>query len=346
MQVELSNIAFSYSRSIAGELHDLNLSVEKGQFVALLGPSGCGKTTTLKLIAGLLRPTAGTIRIGGKDVTSLGPEQRNTAMVFQNYALFPHLTVEQNVTFGLRMKGGGHEHPQQRSLDEILDLMGLGKLRAKYPKELSGGQQQRVGVARAVITKPDILLMDEPLSNLDSRLRDRMSEEISRIQKELKLSVVYVTHDRHEAMAMADLVVVMEAGKIVDAAAPRQLYRNPRSVASAGALGDANILSAEELRTLRRADDGTIDTTRRYVVRPEHFIVTAGGGADHHRGVVRAAAYRGDRMRLRVHVEAIGRELIVQTTDEISFEGVDVGATLFLSPELKHVAAVDPGEGG
>ncbi len=341
MQVELSNISFSYSQSVAAELHNLNLGVEKGQFVALLGPSGCGKTTTLKLIAGLLRPTAGTVRIDGKNVTALGPEQRNTAMVFQNYALFPHLTVEQNVTFGLRMKQSAQTHP--RSLDEILELMGLSKLRSKYPKELSGGQQQRVGVARAVITRPDILLMDEPLSNLDSRLRDRMSEEISRIQKELKLSVVYVTHDRHEAMSMADLVVVMEAGKIVDAAEPRQLYRNPRSVTSANALGDANVLSADELRKWLRRD---VERSRRYVVRPEHFVVAAKAATDHHRCVLISAAYRGDRMRLRVLAETLGRELVLQTTDDVAFEDVAAGTVLFVAPDLKHVATIDVGEGG
>jgi ABC-type Fe3+/spermidine/putrescine transport system ATPase subunit len=345
MQAELANICFSYGRAGYAGLNNLNLSVAKGQFVALLGQSGCGKTTTLKLLAGLLRPEAGTIHIGGKDVTSLGPEQRNTSMVFQNYALFPHLTVEQNVSFGLRMKRNVREHPQQRSVDDILDLMGLIDLRSKYPKQLSGGQQQRVGVARAVVTQPDILLMDEPLSNLDSRLRERMSEEISRIQKELQLSVVYVTHDRYEAMAMADMVVVMEAGKIVEAAEPRKLYRNPRTVASARSLGDANILTGQELRKWQRASDEAVGKELQYAVRPEHFTLKANSNPDtseYHRCIVRTAAFRGDRMRLQIYAEEINKELIIQINDEALFGQIESGSVVFISANIKHIATMNP----
>ncbi len=345
MQAELSDIAFSYGRDAPAGLQGLNLSVEKGQFVALLGPSGCGKTTTLKLLAGLLRPQAGKIRIAGKDVTSLGPDQRNVSMVFQNYALFPHLTVEQNVNFGLRMKRTVQNHPQKRSVDDILALMGLTEHKNKYPKQLSGGQQQRVGVARAVITQPDIMLMDEPLSNLDSRLRERMCEEISRIQKELQLSVVYVTHDRFEAMAMADLVVVMDAGQIVEAAEPRTLYRNPTTVAAALSLGDANVFTSLEMGKWRREagrerSGAGSHADVRYIVRPEHFTLSMNPGQDAawQRCTVKAAAYRGDRLRLHLHVEEIGKDLVVQLGDEALFGQVVAGSAVFLSVDIRHIA--------
>jgi ABC-type Fe3+/spermidine/putrescine transport system ATPase subunit len=347
MQVELSNICFSYGRNAPAGLNNLSLSVEKGQFIALLGPSGCGKTTTLKLLAGLLRPQSGTIRIAGKDVTSLGPEKRNASMVFQNYALFPHLTVEQNVGFGLRMKGQVQEG-HQRTVDDVLGFMGLTDLRKKLPKELSGGQQQRVGVARAVVTQPDILLMDEPLSNLDSRLRERMTEEISRIQRELKLSVVYVTHDRHEAMAMADLVVVMEGGKIVDAAGPRALYSTPKSVASAMSLGDANVFSSDELKKWEATGahaDVPVKNGATYIVRPENFTVVLDphkGPSALHRCVVKSAAFRGDRMRLQVHVEALAKELVVQLTDSALFAHVERGSTIYLGTSMMHMAIIEP----
>lgn len=348
MQVELSNISFSYGREMPAGLNNLSLNVEKGQFVALLGPSGCGKTTTLKLLAGLLRPQAGTIRIAGKDVTSLGPEQRNASMVFQNYALFPHLTVEQNVNFGLRMKRGAQDHPQKRSVDDILELMGLTALKNKLPKQLSGGQQQRVGVARAVVTQPDILLMDEPLSNLDSRLRERMSEEISRIQKELQLSVVYVTHDRYEAMAMADLVVVMEGGKIVDAAEPRKLYKTPRTVAAALSLGDANVFSRMEMNKWNRVVEdhsATLADQTQFIVRPEHFVLTMNSALSqsaYQRCTVVTAAYRGDRMRLQLHADEINKDLIVQINDEALFSEIAIGSIVYLSVNIKHVTRTSP----
>jgi ABC-type Fe3+/spermidine/putrescine transport system ATPase subunit len=327
-------------------LKGLNLSVEKGQFVALLGPSGCGKTTTLKLLAGLLRPQGGSIRIGGKDVTSLGPDKRNVSMVFQNYALFPHLTVQQNVEFGLRMKRNVQGRPQKRSVDEILALMGLIEHKNKYPKQLSGGQQQRVGVARAVITQPEVLLMDEPLSNLDSRLRERMCEEISAIQKELQLSVVYVTHDRYEAMAMADVIVVMEAGKIVDAAEPRKLYRHPRTVAAALSLGDANVFTSSEMRKWQRdGHKGSSADGVQFIVRPEHFTLAMSPGPESpawQRCIVKAVAYRGDRMRLSLHAEELDKTLIVQLTEEELFGEVVVGTVVLLSVDIKHVATTTP----
>ena len=224
----------------------LDLDIEDGEFVSLLGPSGCGKTTTLRMVAGFIDPDAGDIFFGDKRMNDVPPNRRNTAMVFQSYALFPHMTVAQNVGFGLRMQGLARD-VQQRRIAEALEMVSLTGLEKRRPSALSGGQQQRVALARAVATRPDVLLFDEPLSNLDARLREKVGVEIRDLQRRLKITSLYVTHDQAEALAISDHVVVMNKGRIEQAGDPDAIYRRPASAFVADFVGAANLLDGRSL---------------------------------------------------------------------------------------------------
>ena len=222
----------------------IDLVVPKGTLTTILGPSGCGKTTTLRMIAGLEAPTAGTILIDGQDVTALGPSERNVSMVFQSYALFPHMNVLDNVGYGLLVTGVSKEERARRAR-QAMELVGLAGYGERLPSELSGGQQQRVAVARSIVLEPSVLLFDEPLSNLDARLRRSMREEIRSLQQRLRLTVAYVTHDQSEALAVSDQIVVMEACRIAQAGSPRELYEQPASEFVAGFMGEAMLFAAQ-----------------------------------------------------------------------------------------------------
>ena len=225
-------------------LKGLDLSISPGQLVTLLGPSGCGKTTTLRLIAGLEMATQGRILIAGEDVTHLTATYRRVSMVFQSYALFPHMTVRENVAYGLNVKSLPKKEVAQKA-DEGLELVGLAGFGDRLPSELSGGQQQRVAVARAIVLEPEVLLLDEPLSNLDAKLRRHVREEIRQIQQRLDLTAVYVTHDQEEAMAVSDEIIVMNNAEIAQIGSPRDLYERPSSGFIADFLGDANLLPCD-----------------------------------------------------------------------------------------------------
>jgi spermidine/putrescine transport system ATP-binding protein len=220
----------------------LDLTIPAGSFFALLGASGCGKTTTLRMIAGLETPTTGSVLIGDRDVTALPPYRRPVNTVFQNYALFPHLDVYENVAFGLRRRGRKNIKQQ---VDDMLELVELGPLARRKPQQLSGGQQQRVAVARALINQPQVLLLDEPLGALDLKLRRQMQLELKRIQTEVGITFVHVTHDQEEAMTMADTIAVMNAGRIEQLGAPAELYEHPKSTFVANFLGQSNLIEAE-----------------------------------------------------------------------------------------------------
>ena len=235
-------------------VQSLDLDVPKGAFFALLGPSGCGKTTTLRMVAGLESPTSGTITLGGNDITRTKPYQRPVNTVFQNYALFPHLDIFENVAFGLRRR---KESEVDRRVTEMLDLVELGSQARKRPAQLSGGQQQRVALARALINQPEVLLLDEPLGALDLKLRRSMQLEIKRIQTEVGLTFIHVTHDQEEAMTMADTVAVMNAGVIEQMGAPSELYENPRTTFVANFLGQSNLI--EGRIKSRSSDVVTVD---------------------------------------------------------------------------------------
>jgi iron(III) transport system ATP-binding protein len=240
-------------------IHAISFDVADGEFVTLLGPSGCGKTTTLRCIAGLDTPTSGTIAINGETVSDstsnlfVPPHERDLGMVFQSYAVWPHLTVAENVAFPLTVKGG---RDIAADVAWALDIVGMSKLAKRRPSELSGGQQQRVALARAIVARPKLLLFDEPLSNLDARLRDRTRLEISRIQRDLKVPALYVTHDQTEALSMSDRIIVMEQGRIVQEGEPRELYQQPVNRFVADFIGGANFLHVRRVGSRWQLENG------------------------------------------------------------------------------------------
>lgn len=236
--LEFSNVKKRYGTDSPWVVNGLSLSVQKGELVTLLGPSGCGKTTMLRLIAGLELASEGRIVIGGRDVTHLGPADRPVSMMFQSYALFPHLNVMDNVSYGLRVQGVNKEEVKSRAL-AALELVGLKGYETRWTSELSGGQQQRVALARSLVIEPEVLLFDEPLSNLDARLRREMRQEIRNLQQRLGLTVIYVTHDQSEAMAVSDRICVMNKGQIAQLGTSRELYDQPVDAFVAGFMGEA-----------------------------------------------------------------------------------------------------------
>lgn len=244
--VEFKNISKRYGmdKTAALAVDSISFEIPKGSLTTILGPSGCGKTTTLRMIAGLESPTSGQIIMDGKDVTTLGPAERNVSMMFQSYALFPHMSVLENVMYGPKMSGIGKDEAQTKASDALKNV-GLTGFNERLPSELSGGQQQRVALARALVLEPGVLLFDEPLSNLDARLRRVMREEIRGLQQRLNLTVAYVTHDQSEALAVSDQIIVMNRGIIAQRGTPQDLYERPQSEFVAGFMGEAMLFPAE-----------------------------------------------------------------------------------------------------
>jgi putative spermidine/putrescine transport system ATP-binding protein len=296
-------------------LNGLNLRIEPGELLALLGPSGCGKTTALRLLAGFDQPTSGSVLVDGQDVSRVPANKRDMGMVFQSYSLFPTMSSIDNVAFGLRMRGQGGGKRRKRAA-ELLELVGLGEHTKKYPHQMSGGQQQRVALARALAISPRVLLLDEPLSALDAKVRAQLRDEIRRIQLELGVTTVFVTHDQEEALSMADRVGVMRAGQLEQCAAPSELYDRPATPFVAEFVGSMNRLHA-----LAEADgmvrvgrqllpaDGSIPasgTAVTVLVRPEALIVNLDDAGD---TVVVAATFRGATTRLRL-LRSDGVELL------------------------------------
>jgi iron(III) transport system ATP-binding protein len=287
----------------------IDLVVPKGTLTTILGPSGCGKTTLLRMIAGLDAPTSGQILIDGQDVTTLGPAERNVSMVFQSYALFPHMSVIENVGYGLAVTGVGKQEAQSRAR-AAMTTVGLGGFDLRRPGELSGGQQQRVAVARALVLEPSVMLFDEPLSNLDARLRRTMREEIRALQQRLGLTVAYVTHDQSEALAVSDQIVVMDAGLVAQAGTPQDLYELPRTEFVAGFMGDAMLFSAQALQDgqiqlgpLRFAPRHPVAPGRvKVAVRPEAWRIEAPNGPGLP-GRVAKCAYLGNFLELTIETE-------------------------------------------
>jgi ABC-type Fe3+/spermidine/putrescine transport system ATPase subunit len=240
--VRLENVTKVFGETTA--VNAVSLDVKKGEFLSLLGPSGCGKTTTLRIIAGFERPTEGSVFIKDELVNDVPSYLRNTGMVFQNYALFPHKSVYDNVAFGLRYRHFPKNEIKDR-VKRVLDLVQLPGLEARYPKQLSGGQQQRVALARALVIEPDVLLLDEPLSNLDAKLRAQMRIELKQIQQRIRITTIFVTHDQEESMTLSDRTVVMQNGSIVEQGEPYQLYENPRSEFVASFIGQSNFMNGK-----------------------------------------------------------------------------------------------------
>ena len=301
--IALNGVAKSWGDSTA--LHAVDLQIESGSFCVLLGPSGCGKSTTLRIIAGLETATHGQVLIDGKNVTDLPPAQRGIAMVFQNYALFPHLSVADNITFGLSVR----KVPAAESAERLRDaaaLLGLSGLLDRKPGQLSGGQQQRVALGRALVAQAKVCLMDEPLSNLDAQLRQDMRRELRELQQKLGLTVVYVTHDQTEAMSMADQVVLLNQGRVEQGGTPRELYARPATTFAARFIGTPpmNLVALESNGRIAGSDVASGVQAAQLGVRPEAITLAADGIP----AVVRSVEYLGADLVLRC---AVGSEVLL-----------------------------------
>jgi len=328
--------AYGSHRAVSG----LTLEVASGECLALLGPSGCGKTTTLNMIAGFIDPDAGTIRIGGRPMIGVPPHRRDTGMVFQHYALFPHLTVFDNLAFGLTMRKAPRGEVNAR-VREALELVHLGGLEGRYPRELSGGQQQRVALARALVIRPAVLLLDEPLSNLDAKLRQEMRLEIAELQKRLAITTVFVTHDQEEALVIADRVAVMRDGVVEQVDTPAAVYGRPRTAFVARFIGDANFLPGTVIghdgrRATVGADAGVTIVVDDALPRPIGHRVTV--------------MVRPEKVRLTV-AGAPGTHAFAAELRAVAFTGAVTTYQLALGPavltaslqDTAHLAALAPG---
>jgi len=336
----MTKVAISaLSKSFSGvpAVDDMSLTIGDGEFISLLGPSGCGKTTTLKMIAGFEEADAGTISFDGLDVGNLPPERRDIGMVFQNYALFPHLTVGRNLAFGLEMRRRPKAEIEARAA-KVLDMVQLSGMADRYPRQLSGGQQQRVALARALVIEPRILLLDEPLANLDAKLREEMRIFIRELQQRVKITTVYVTHDQAEAMTMSDRVVVMFGGRIAQIGAPSEIYDRPATREVASFVGQVNLIEAVVLaigeagckaRTcfgeieVAHPNGARIGSPITLALRPEAISLTPLTGAkDGRPGRVLASYYSGGIIDYRVELDG-GANLRVQTFPTMRFNAGD-----------------------
>jgi iron(III) transport system ATP-binding protein len=294
----------------------VDLQINQGEFITLLGPSGCGKTTVLRMLAGFERPTAGSVYFGDREVTHLDPQHRNSAMVFQSYALFPHMTVIQNVAYGLQFRKLTKEQKQSR-LETIIQIVGLKGMENRRSSELSGGQQQRVALARSLVVEPDILLFDEPLSNLDVKLRESMRHEIRRIQSQLGITAVYVTHDQIEAMSLSDRIVVMNQGRVEQVDSPRNLFHLPKTRFVADFVGWTNFIDAEasaggQVKTadisVKLEKEPSQSGKGWLSIRPENIRVSDSSSL---KLKVTEASFLGDKTELRGSLPS-GRDLILR----------------------------------
>jgi putative spermidine/putrescine transport system ATP-binding protein len=302
---------------------DINCVINKGEFVTLLGPSGCGKSTLLRCIAGLTSVTSGRILLEGQDLVPVSPQKRGIGMVFQSYALFPNMTVEQNVAFGLRMQKINSDDSHRR-VSEILKLVELTDFANRYPHQMSGGQCQRVALARSLVTQPRLLLLDEPLSALDARIRKHLREQIRAIQRELGLTTIFVTHDQEEALTMSDRIFLMNQGRIVQSGDAETLYTAPVDVFAAGFIGNYNLLDSESASRLLQRPIKT-----RLAIRPEAIELSLTGELD---GEVRSHSLLGNVIRYRV--EARGVELVVDVLNRSAHD---------LHPDGRRVTlSIDP----
>ena len=338
-------------------LKGIDLDIVDGEFLTILGPSGCGKTTLLRVLAGFEHPTKGDVLLDGKTITDVPPNNRPMAMVFQSYALFPHLTVQENIAYGLRIAKTPKAEIQER-VDVVLSIMDLVGLNDRLPTQLSGGQQQRVALARSVVVRPRVLLFDEPLSNLDARLRDQMRSELRRIQRQLGVTSVYVTHDQTEAMAMSDRIVVMSEGHIEQIGAPEDIYRRPESLFVADFIGKANVFPATVIDRPGSAQVVTLfdvnipieaapseDGTATLVLRPEDVSITPIDSPNDHdsevsdgmlkvAGWLRASEFVGAATHLTIELgdgtllEAVRHHTAAMGPDTLGAEGTGVLAAL------------------
>jgi spermidine/putrescine transport system ATP-binding protein len=358
--VELRRVSKRFDELVA--VDDLDLELGRGEFFTLLGPSGCGKTTTLRMIAGFERPSAGEIRIEGEDVAALPPHKRPTNTVFQSYALFPHLSVEDNVAFGLKRKKVPREEIGQRVAAE-LERVGLADQGKRRPSQLSGGMQQRVALARALVNLPKVLLLDEPLGALDLKLRKELQVELKRIQRDVGITFVYVTHDQEEALTMSDRIAVMNRGRVEQVASPEEVYNCPASTFVAGFIGVSNLMPGTVTGVEAvRLDQGTTISTRtdgfapgdrcHAVVRPEKLRVeldeegSGGSGQPRVEGVVASSLYLGTATQIAVDLgEGVRMTVLVPNADEAErrrLPGGGAPVALSWEPEHMHLVRESP----
>ena len=344
--IALTDLSKSYGSAVA--LRGLTLRVEQGEFLTILGPSGSGKSTALSLIAGLTTPTSGSIHLGDRDVTNLPPARRNIGLVFQSYALFPHLSVHDNIAFPLKVRRVPADETRQR-VGEVLVLMRLGGLEGRKPAQLSGGQQQRVALARALVFRPDILLLDEPMGALDRQLREEVQVELRRLQRSLGTTTILVTHDQEEALSLSDRILVLADGQAQQVGTPREVYARPQSAFVAGFLGTANFLDgvvrdAGASKVLLLGDGQELPVTApghasgsvvKAIVRPERArLIAVDRGGPGLSGRVADAVYLGQAMRYHVETSR-GQVFVVTCTDhENRFEA---GAAVLLAWSEKDV---------
>lgn len=352
----LKNLTKSFGEFNA--VDDLSLVIPKGSFFALLGPSGCGKTTTLRMIAGLEEPTSGSIFVGETDITDMKSYRRPVNTVFQNYALFPHLTIFENIAFGLRRRGIADTEVKV-AVDKVLSLIELPELSERKPSQLSGGQQQRIAVARAIVNKPALLLLDEPLGALDLKLRRQMQIELKWIQTEVGITFVHVTHDQEEAMTMADTIAVMNKGKIEQMGTPEDLYDSPKTAFVANFLGQSNLIPGKvsgiddnnlivelfgtKVRVPKIRSSATGDSIL-VGIRPEKFRIAAEGKEAHGNvltgGVISDVSYIGVSTQYQVEMPS-GREITVFEQNDDDEEMLRKGARVVLSWEPNFTFALD-----
>ncbi len=332
-RVSVESLRKEYDRGSVVAVEDLDLEIEDGEFVTVVGPSGCGKTTTLRMLAGLEAPTGGTIEIGDEDVTDVHAKNRDIAMVFQNYALYPHKTIFENMAFGLRMSTDLDEDEREQRVVEAAEMMGIGDLLDDKPDELSGGQKQRVALGRAIVREPDLFLFDEPLSNLDASLRTEMRTEIQRLQNELDITAVYVTHDQEEAMTMGDRMVILKSGELQQVGPPTDVYANPVNRFVAGFVGSPsmNFVDVE----VRDTDDAV------ELVGPDgQFAVTLSPAyVDRHAGELTADRYTLGIRPEDVSVTDDSENAITGTVDVLEPIGSDNYLYLDIAPDF--IARVD-----
>jgi ABC-type Fe3+/spermidine/putrescine transport system ATPase subunit len=335
--VRLQGLTKRYGATVAVDA--LDLEVRSGELLTLLGPSGCGKTTTLRMVGGFVEPDAGDIFFDDRVVTDVPPERRPTAMVFQSYALWPHMTVAQNVSFGLRVR---HRPGREvaTKVGQALELVGLTGMESRYPRQLSGGQQQRVALARALVVEPQVLLLDEPLSNLDAKLRVRMRAEVRELQKRVGITMLYVTHDQEEALSISDRVAVMDAGHIEQLATPAELFEHPRTPLVAAFIGQSNLLAASVLEVVderyvrARLADGTVLCAKRegaqragdqvkLVIRAHQGRLAPAGTPNGLPGRLVVISYLGTAKRLAIETP-VGRLLADVPADTAVSEGNEI----------------------
>ncbi|MGI9006465.1 MAG: ABC transporter ATP-binding protein [Streptosporangiaceae bacterium] len=358
--IELTGVSkeFRTSGDVVAAVREMDLTIAEGEFFSLLGPSGCGKTTTMRMIAGFEEPTAGTVWLHGRDVTGVPPNKREVNMVFQSYALFPHMNVFENIAFGLRRRNVAKDEINRR-VTEMLDIVNLGERGHRRPRELSGGQQQRVALARALVNHPRALLLDEPLGALDLKLRQAMQVELKRIQREVGITFVYVTHDQNEALTMSDRIAVMNDGVIEQLASPREIYEHPATRFVAGFIGTSNLLTGTAAEVSDAEATIAVGAEERIVVpvrdrlvsagdsleltvRPEKIELAAGRPADGCalRGTVTEVVYLGTSTNFSVATSTGADMVVFQQNSSAAGEVAGRGDSVWLCWQPQHSSLI------